>query len=301
MNAILNKTTALTRAEQIANLAVQALIDEVNLTPKPALVDRRGSGAHHDLTLQLMEQSANSLYPMFKAMAEAAQAHGHVSQALREQIGQLGRDGEQHMLKITNGVNTHRGAIWSMGLMVTAAALELSQQHAHDVEHLCQIAAQIACLTDRFVPAQAVLSHGQKIQKKFGIQGAKHQAQQAFPVLTTYGLTELNRSRAHHIEENKARINALLAMMAHLDDTCVIHRAGLDGLNRVQTGALNILALGGCSSQQGYRALLDYEQALMMIRASAGGAADLLASLLFLDQVEQINWNETQGLQAWKY
>ncbi len=120
-------------------------------------------------------------------------------------------------------------------------------------------------------------------------------------MLTTYGLTELHRSRAHHIEENKARINALLAMMAHLDDTCVIHRAGLDGLSCVQTGALNILALGGCSSQQGYRALLDYEQALMMIRASAGGAADLLASLLFLDQVEQINWNETQGLQAWKY
>ena len=85
-------------------------------------------------------------------------------------------------------------------------------------------------------------------------------------------------------------MNALLAMMAQLTDTCVIHRAGLEGLNLMQTGAKHILELGGCSTVQGRNRLEQLEQELLAIRASAGGAADLLATLLFLDEVEQYNW-----------
>jgi len=72
--------TSLTVAERLAEFAVQALLDEVNLTPKPALVDQRGSGAHDDLSLELMEHSAQSLFPMFKAMAQAAEKYGTVYQ-----------------------------------------------------------------------------------------------------------------------------------------------------------------------------------------------------------------------------
>ncbi|ENX41391.1 triphosphoribosyl-dephospho-CoA synthase [Acinetobacter sp. NIPH 2100] len=288
MNALLKKT-GFSTAEFLADMAVQALIDEVNLTPKPALVDQRGSGAHDDLTLELMERSAQCLFPMFKAMAEAAELYGEVCTALREDIGQLGRYGEHRMLQVTQGVNTHRGAIWSIGLVVTSAALTLLNQQRCTVEGLCKTASELANIEDQFAPKQPT-THGQQARQKFGINGAKQQAQQGFPVITTYGLAQLHRSRVQGMPESAARLDALLAMMGQLTDTCVIHRAGLDGLHKMQVGAQHVLALGGCSTVQGQQRLLQLEQDLLAIRASAGGAADLLATLLFLDGIEKYHW-----------
>lgn len=102
-------------AERLADLAVTALVDEAELSPKPALVDRRGQGAHQDLSLGLMLTSAQALRPCFQAMAEAAKL-GLPAADLRRLIGRLGRDGEAAMLSVTGGVNTHRGAIWALGL-----------------------------------------------------------------------------------------------------------------------------------------------------------------------------------------
>ncbi|MBJ9984774.1 triphosphoribosyl-dephospho-CoA synthase [Acinetobacter sp. S40] len=299
MNAIFKKSRFAT-AEQLADLAVQALLDEVNLTPKPALVDRRGSGAHDDLNLELMEQSAHSLFSMFKAMAEAAELHGEVCQALREDIGQLGRHGEKRMLQVTQGVNTHRGAIWSIGLVVTAAALNIGNDESHFIQKVCTLAGEIASIEDRFIPKQT-LSHGQLAHQKFGVSGAKEQAQQGFPVILKFGLPQLARSRNLRMTETQANLNALLAMMAQLTDTCVIHRAGLDGLYEMQRGAQEVLDLGGCSTHQGQQRFEQLEQRLLAMRASAGGAADLLATLLFLDQAEQYNVKELQGRYQWKY
>ena len=177
----------------LADFAVNALVAEVNLTPKPALVDQRGSGAHDDLTLELMERSAHSLHPMFVAMAHAAFQHATCSQALREAIGEIGRVGEASMLYATNGVNTHRGAIWALGLMVTAAALASFNAKPVQAVELCQLAGKIAQFEDRFIPQQA-LSHGQQVQKVFGINGAKAQAQQGFPTIVKFGLPELDKS-----------------------------------------------------------------------------------------------------------
>ena len=133
MHAFNLQAKPLSLADRLADLAVDALIDEADLSPKPALVDRRGNGAHTDLHLGLMHASALSLWPAFKEMAEAAVEIGEVDSTLREAIGRIGREGEQAMLATTNGVNTHRGAIWALGLLVTAAALEPQSSSANAV------------------------------------------------------------------------------------------------------------------------------------------------------------------------
>lgn len=271
----------------LAECAVDALMDEVNLTPKPALVDRRGNGAHHDLTLDLMERSAQSLKPMFEAMALAALEQGSVSQRLREAIGKIGRDGEAVMLAETQGVNTHRGAIWASGLLVTATALNSQKTRNIKASEICQIAAEIACLEDRFIPEQTE-SHGQFVQKKYGAGGAKLQAQEGFPVIMQYGLPQLRASRAKHHPEVAARVDSLLAMMATLKDTCVLYRSGELGLKRMQKGSKYVLELGGYATDRGKRALQFLEIDLMRLNASPGGVADLLAATLFLDRVEQL-------------
>src|SRR6266576_4103578 len=109
-------------ATYLASLAVRALIEEAELTPKPALVDRRGPGAHTDLSLTLMKRSARSLGPSFELMALAS-FRQIPSQTLREDLGAIGRWAEQSMMHTTGGANTHRGAIWSLGLLLSAVAM----------------------------------------------------------------------------------------------------------------------------------------------------------------------------------
>lgn len=268
-------------AERLADLAVDALIDEADLSPKPALVDRRSSGAHTDLHLGLMHASALSLWPAFKQMADAAIAIGEINPLLRETIGRLGREGEAAMMRTTGGVNTHRGAIWALGLLVTAAALNPDD---HSPEGLSRRAGQLALIDDRHQPA--LHSHGQAVAQKYGATGAREQAQTGFPAVTQTGLPQLIRSRAAGHGEQNARLDALLAIMTTLSDTCVLYRAGEEGLHAMQHGAQRVLDAGGSATLSGRRALNQLDKQLLSLNASPGGAADLLAACLFIDRLE---------------
>ncbi len=266
-------------AHWLADAAVDALIDEADLSPKPALVDRRGTGAHHDLHLGLMHASALALWPCFKEMAEAALALGEVGLPLREALGRIGREGERAMLATTGGVNTHRGAIWALGLLVAARALG---EPGEDASAVAARAGRIALIDDRFAPRQQD-SHGLQVQRRYGARGAREQAQSGFPAVLGHGLPQLRASRSRGAGEQNARLDALLAIMATLDDTCVLWRAGPQGLHAMQQGARAILDAGGSASLAGRRRLRELDASLLALNASPGGAADLLAACLFLD------------------
>jgi triphosphoribosyl-dephospho-CoA synthetase len=109
------------RSRLLASLASQALIAEAELTPKPGLVDRRGSGAHSDLSLDLMRLSATVLQPYFVAMSSTSVGRDADS-VLRQDLAAIGREAECLMYKVTCGINTHKGAIWNLGLLIAAAA-----------------------------------------------------------------------------------------------------------------------------------------------------------------------------------
>lgn len=277
-------------AERLADLAVDALIDEADLSPKPALVDRRSSGAHKDLHLGLMHASALSLWPAFKEMAEAAIEIGEIGQPLREAIGRIGRDGEVAMMRTTGGVNTHRGAIWALGLLVTAAALDVSDLSPAG---LGLRAGCLALIEDRNQPASN--SHGAQVARKFGAMGAREQAQMGFPAVTQTALPQLKKSRATGHGEQNARLDALLAIMTTLSDTCVLYRAGEQGLHAMQHGAQKVLDAGGSATLSGRRALHELDQQLLSLNASPGGAADLLAACLFVDCLEPALGDETRN------
>ncbi|MBA1427379.1 triphosphoribosyl-dephospho-CoA synthase [Pseudomonas orientalis] len=263
-------------ADRLADRAVDALIDEADLSPKPALVDRRGNGAHSDLHLGLMHASALSLWPMFKQMAEVAIEMGEVSLPLREALGRIGREGEQAMLATTGGVNTHRGAIWALGLLTAAAAL--------DPGSVTLNAARLALLNDRYAPQP--LSHGAQVAQRYGARGAREEAQLGFPSVTQRGLPQLHKSRQQNAGEQNARLDALLAIMTELADTCVLYRAGYDGLTAMQQGAQAVLDAGGSATLAGRRQLHALDEQLLALNASPGGAADLLAACLFIDRLD---------------
>jgi triphosphoribosyl-dephospho-CoA synthase len=285
--------TALALADRLADLAVGALVDEAMLTPKPGLVDMRGSGAHHDLNWLLMCHSAHALRPGFHAMARAGQEMAD-ERALRERIGALGRDTEQAMMIATGGVNTHRGAIWALGLLVTAAAqlgvrrhpLAPEAQTGAMAELVAQRAGALACLADRGTPERT--GHkGERARLAHGVDGARGQAQAGFPQVTRTALPALRLSRARGDAEDTARLNALLAVIAQLDDTCLLARGGRPALAAAHRGARCVLDAGGAGTAAGRTALLALEADMRRRHVSPGGAADLLAAALLLDRIEQ--------------
>jgi triphosphoribosyl-dephospho-CoA synthase len=269
-------------AELLADGAVWSLIEEANLIPKPGLVDARGSGAHSDMNLEMLHRSARSLWGTFAGIAEEAWQAGE-NIRLRERLAWLGREGERNMLRTTRGVNTHRGAIWTLGLLCAGAAMLSGKQNS--AENICEQASRIARLPDSYT--SWIKSHGDKACEQFGARGARGEAESGFPHIIEIGLPMLKRSRSQGLTEEFARLNTLVAIMADLDDTCLLHRGGLTAMASAKAGAKTILQLGGASTPDGFSALCDLDCGLLRLNASPGGSADLLAGVLFLDFMER--------------
>jgi triphosphoribosyl-dephospho-CoA synthase len=265
------------RARRVAALAVHALIAEVELTPKPALVDERGPGAHADLSPSLMSRSARSLLGAFERMALVS--FGQVpSLSLREELGLIGRAAERSMLLITKGVNTHRGSIWALGLLVSAAAMGSDSPRT-----VARWAGQLARLPD--LNRQPQNSNGMNAFRRYRVPGARGEAEAGFPHALQNALPVLYQSRRQGAVETDARINALLAIMTSLGDTCLLHRGGWTALHTAQRGAAAVLTVGGVSTVRGWKLLQRLDRDLTALNASPGGSADMLASTLFLDSL----------------
>jgi len=264
----------------LAQTAMQALIAEARLTPKPALVDGRGNGAHRDLSLALLVRSAHALRETFEEVAAACRNAG-VDIALRERLGAIGRSGAGRMLAATGGVNTHRGALWSLGLLVAACALT----DASDAQELAKAASAIASLPDRM--GGSLTSNGARVREAFGVRGAPGEAAEGFPHVVRAALPVLREARARGEDDATARINALLAIMTTLEDTCLLHRGGSAALRIAQEGARSVLSAGGYATSRGAHAFFLLDAELLARNASPGGAADLLAAAIFLDSIER--------------
>src|SRR5712672_958209 len=269
------------QAIRMAGLVRQALIVEAELTPKPGLVDRRGAGAHIDLSLAIMRRSALAIEPYLCLMAFVSR-RSHPSQPLRERLAVIGRDAECAMLEATNGSNSHKGAIWILGLLISAAAV-----HVEDEPKASRIAAtakETASFEDRAAPR--LVSHGDVAAKRYGVAGARGEARGGFPHVIDVGLPMLRSKRASGATEHVARLDALLSIMSQLDDTCVLYRGGEEALVTAKAGAAAVEGAGGSGTTIGSQKLFRLDRRLLELGASPGGSGDLLAATLFLDAVE---------------
>jgi len=270
------------QVKRLARLACQSLIAEVELTPKPGLVDRRGSGAHLDLSLAIMKRSAVAIEPYFLQLAACAR-RARPSQTLREQLAKIGRDAERAMFRATGGSNSHKGAIWILGLLVSAAAMQ--DNDATKPSAIAETGAQIAAFADRAAPR--LVTHGDLVAKTYGVTGARGESLQGFPHVVQIGLPALRSTRASGATESVARLDALLSIMSSLNDTCLLYRGGTAALNHAKSGAAAVKRAGGSGTLKGKHELVRLEQLLLRLGASPGGSGDLLAATLFLDAIEQ--------------
>ena len=265
----------------VADLAVHALLEEAVLTPKPALVDCRGGGAHNDMNLGMLFSSAQALHPTFRDLATRACGCAP-SRRLREELAAIGRRGEAAMFAVTGGVNTHRGAIWALGLLTAAAVIAPADTPPADIAAL---AGRVASFPDRCAPTE--VSHGSLVTRRYGVAGARGEARRGFPNVVGVALPALRGTREAGHPERLARLDALMALIAHVDDTCLLHRGGHAALRAAQAGARAVIAVGGNATVAGRRAARSLEMTLLRHNASPGGSADLLAAALFLDALDR--------------
>ena len=252
-------------ADYLADCAVSSLLDEVHLTPKPGLVDERNSGAHDDMDISLFEKSAVSLRDYFHSAVKIGLAERNCMPCLQA----AGLQAEKTMYAATNGINTHKGAIYAFGLILGAMGRRLSFG-----DELFSAAAQLA---ENGV-AISENSHGEQVRRTTAGCGARFEAESGFPHARQAYDVLCETGNSHR---------ALLHLMNTVQDSNVLYRGGTEGLALVQKLACD--AMNVDDSQ--LPALLDNMDAVLMKRRlSPGGCADLLALALFLKKTDWI-WN----------
>jgi triphosphoribosyl-dephospho-CoA synthase len=224
-----------------------------------------------------MRRSARSLRDYLERMALVS-FRRPPSQSLREELGAIGRSAESAMLVSTGGVNSHRGAIWTLGLLVSAAAMGSSSP-----QMIADRAGQLARIPDPMAPMNE--SNGLSVMRRYQVSGARGEARAGFPHVISVALPMLRRSRCQGQSETVARLNSLLAIISSLNDTCLLYRGGLPALRAAQHGAAAVLAAGGTATLRGWELLQQLDRRLIALKASPGGSADLLAATLFLDSI----------------
>ncbi|MFD5748066.1 triphosphoribosyl-dephospho-CoA synthase [Streptomyces sp. NPDC127033] len=257
--------------EALARVAADALLAEAELTPKPGLPDTR------EADFGALRWSAGSLVPGLAAMAAAARrAPDGPSRGLRAELGSIGRSTERSMARANAGAPLHHGAVWPLGLLVAAAALE----PAKAPDELPAVARRIVTFTDGAAPRRA--TPGSAVASRYGAAGARGEARAGFPHVRR-ALAALRGARDAGAREPRARLDALLTVMSTLQDTGPLHTAGPHGLRLVQNGARDVLDAGGTATATGRAALDAFDIRLRAAGLRPRGSAHLLAAALFVD------------------
>ncbi|MBC9877760.1 triphosphoribosyl-dephospho-CoA synthase MdcB [Bradyrhizobium sp. INPA01-394B] len=266
------------RAEQLGDLASLSLKREVETYPKPGLVSHVDNGAHRDMDAALLCRSADTLAPFFGELA-AAGAEGAGMDRLRA----IGVAAERAMLAATSGVNTHRGAIFGLGLLCAAAGYRGALGIRKPLGEMVSQRWGAAILDGPI----SLRSHGALAARRYGAGGARAEAACGFPSVYDIALPALHAAQQlAPRDEEAARVQTCMALIAAVADTNLLHRGGAEGLRFAQASASAFLAAGGVGSSGWRKRAADIHQAFVARNLSPGGAADLLAMALFVDRIE---------------
>lgn len=270
--------------------ACEALQQEVDLNYKPGLVCPGRNGSHADMNSNTFYNSIEALRGYF-GQCFAAGIEGAEFKTLQAH----GLAAEKAMFKATGGVNTHKGAIFLMGLLAGAAGAQFREHGCFEPMSLGRLVAAkwgvnilLAGVQDQ-VRHLDTPTHGRRVKDAFGLPGAREQASEGFPVLFWTTLPQLRWALSEGLSAEQAQLHALVCTIGKLPDTNLAHRGGLKGLNWAQGRVDQFLAEGGVFApgwQHRAQHLCDQFEAQWL---SPGGSADLLSAALFIQALVQVN------------
>ena len=267
----------------ISCLAQRALLYELSATPKPGLVDRANSGSHSDMDYYTFLDSIAILAPFFHSSAMAGIVHaGHPKEMFLE-LRRAGLEAEKNMYLATQGINTHKGAIFAFGLLCASAAWDYNDNGLlPDVSRILEklrVLGKIAFLKRQNNEYQK--THGEKIYYKYGIEGALGEAANGYRIVEKYGVPLLRDTIEKTRDKNLASVVVLLRFLAEVNDTNIISRAGINTFLEIQEQIKkDIYKKNVAEDALAYAKSLDED--FIKKNISAGGCADLLGISWFL-------------------
>jgi triphosphoribosyl-dephospho-CoA synthase len=260
----------------IGRTAVLALYHELALPTKPGLVSFVDSGSHDDMDADTFMRSLFALRSYFASITQAG-----ADEASFEVLERLGIEAERRMLAATGGINTHRGAIFSLGLLCAAAGRTVAQGAPLTSERLrCSVldgwgdALRTRAAARECLPAR---SPGQRATRAFGLRSAGAEAALGFPLLFEITVPALRSATRRGAGAHAALTHALMRTIGELADTNLAHRGGLEGLRYAQNAATAFLARGSVFRPGWRDAVARMHGQFVARRRSPGGSADLLA------------------------
>lgn len=268
-----------------------ALMAEVGATPKPGLVDRHDSGAHTDMNYATFEASTAAIVPYLTQMFACGTAwESKDFNALFESIRPIGVEAEKAMFDATEGVNTHKGMIFSMGTIAAAAGLFYKRHERFDAEKILMLAGYLCydAMRKDFqkIDRKNPKTNGELLYLRYSTKGIRGEAQKGFPSVRTVSLPAMRSAFSTGQSENEAYLNTLLTLMANVDDTNVLSRTNTVVQGYVKSEAAQLLKIGGASTPKGMEALKKLNQKFIHMNVSPGGCADLLAVTILLYRLE---------------
>ncbi|WP_320129693.1 triphosphoribosyl-dephospho-CoA synthase CitG [uncultured Sphaerochaeta sp.] len=272
-------------------LCYESLIEEVMTTPKPGLVDSTSSGAHMDMDIKLFIDSSRSISPYLGEMAEYGYKSKESDENLFLAIRKIGINAENAMYTATKGINTHKGAIFSLGILATAAGCLLRENPAFSTNDLFE---RVRSLCNKYIFSSLSKiklqknpsTNGEKLFYHKGFSGARGEAMKGFPSVRNISLPVLHEMLDENHSFNDSKIQALLVLMSKVEDTTVLSRVGLSGLQTMQFLINEILEEGGSRKTENIDKLYQLDTVFANKNISAGGCADLLGLTILVYKLE---------------
>ena len=271
-------------AKTLAAAACDSLIAELETTPKPGLVDLNNNGAHKDMDVDLLRRSTEALRPYFRDAALL----GMKGCSMKE-LRPRGIEAEKEMFAATGGVNTHKGIIYSMGLLLAGMGklISASESASHAFYSALNNAAELAAEDaekELRKSKEAPVSHGGEVYKTYGIKGATGEAVSGFPN-AVYCAERLEHYKKI-TDANTSGVFALADSMARLDDTNLLHRGGAEGLEFARASAAETADL---PESERLQAIEELDKEMIKRNLSPGGSADMLALAYMLEKWKELS------------
>ncbi|MGN0268016.1 MAG: triphosphoribosyl-dephospho-CoA synthase CitG [Lachnospiraceae bacterium] len=277
-----------------------ALLGEVFTTPKPGLVDCHDSGAHKDMDCNTFIKSTYAISPYLTQMVYAGyhwrDSAENDMESLFPFIRQIGIQAEKAMFRATEGVNTHKGIIFTMGILGAAAGYDFHRKGYLDISDVLAVAGEMVYeeMENEFaaMKKQIPKTHGEILFHRYGEKGIRGEAQNGFPIIRDISWPWMMNYMQSGLNSNAAKINVLLQIMVHLNDTNILSRSNYMEMEWIKRQAAYVLEVGGAGTEKGWKELTQMNQECIRKNISPGGAADILAATLFLFLMEEtFRWN----------
>lgn len=272
--------------------AACGLLDEVRTTPKPGLVDLHDNGSHRDMNYDTFAASTAAVVPYIVEMARAGcELHGGIRD-LFPAVRPMGVCAEKAMFTATGGVNTHKGIIFSLGIIAACLGYQYRRDGNLAADQVLSLAglAVFDWLEQDFeqMKSRPPVTHGERLFARYGYRGIRGEAQQGFPSLRRTALPAMDTALDTQPDANSAYLHVLLTLMAQVDDTNILIRSNPETLAYVKEASGRFLKAYPVITGGALEHLSRMNQDFIARNISPGGCADLLAISIFFSRFSRL-------------